>query len=183
MIQGHQLTNFQRKILLKSLEEELRPEYRRRIDIMLLADEGKTQAEICQELGCCQETARYWINVVQAGNAHHWNEQPLGRPKTVNQEYVENLKQLVSLNPRELGYPFGRWTAQWLGKHLAKELGIEVSDRHINRLLKQMGLSTRRCNQAKKIANARSSTINIDNLQSSTASNFLWSLNPLKNSQ
>jgi putative transposase len=49
----------------------------------------------------------------------------------------------VSHTPREYGYPFERWTAHWLGKHLAKELGIEVSDRHISRLLKDMGLSTR----------------------------------------
>jgi hypothetical protein len=53
------------------------------------------------------------------------------------------LKELVSRSPREYGYPFQRWTAQWLKKHLAKKLGIEVSDRHINRILKELGLSTR----------------------------------------
>ena len=41
------------------------------------------------------------------------------------------------------GFSFQRWTANWLSKHLAKELGIEISDRHIKRLLKQLGLSTR----------------------------------------
>ncbi|MBD3563227.1 helix-turn-helix domain-containing protein, partial [Planktothrix sp. FACHB-1355] len=66
-----------------------------------------------------------------------------GRPKSVNEQYLERLKELVSQSPKEFGYPFRRWTAQWLSKHLAKELGIEVSDRHINRLLKDMGLSTR----------------------------------------
>jgi hypothetical protein len=30
----------------------------------------------------------------------------------------------------------------WLKKHLAKEFGIEISDRHLKRILKQMGLST-----------------------------------------
>lgn len=182
--QGHHLTTFQRKILLKDLQEELRPEYRRRIEIMLLADEGKTQAEICEELGCSQETARYWINMAQLGNAHYWNEQPLGRPKIVNEEYIVNLKQLVSRNPRDFGYPFQRWTAQWLRKHLAKELGIEVSDRHINRLLKNMGLSTRGYDRVEKLTNTSdTANISIDDLQSSTASHFLWSLNPIKNSQ
>ncbi|WP_339382242.1 hypothetical protein [Nostoc flagelliforme] len=44
------LTPFQRKLLLKSLEAELRPEYRRRIEIMLLADAGQSQRlfEKCQ---------------------------------------------------------------------------------------------------------------------------------------
>lgn len=110
---------------------------------MLLADEGKSQAEICKALGCSPGMARYWIVMAQAGQAHNWKEQPIGRPKSVNNEYLERLKELVSHSPRDFGYSFSRWTGQWLSKHLAKEFGIEVCDRHINRLLKQMGLSTR----------------------------------------
>lgn len=137
------LTPFQRKILLKNLETDLRPEYRRRIEIMLLADVGQSQAEICQALGCCPETARYWMAIAQSGKAHLWNDRQIGRPKTVNEQYLTQLQELVSHSPREYGYPFQRWTAQWLGKHLAKTQGIQLSSCHINRLLKQMGLSTR----------------------------------------
>jgi len=139
----HLLTPFQRKLLQKSLQAEFRLELRLRIEIMLLADEGKSQAEICKTLGCSPGMARYWIVMAQAGQAHNWKEQPIGRPKSVNDEYLERLKELVSHRPRDYGYSFGRWTGQWLSKHLAKEFGIEVSDRHINRLLKEMGLSTR----------------------------------------
>jgi transposase len=140
---GQYLTPFQHKLLLKSLETDLRPEYRRRIEIMLLADEGKSQTEICKALGCSPEMARYWMDMAQTGRAHLWKERPMGRPKTVNNEYLNRLQELVNHSPREYDYPFRRWTAQWLSKHLAKELGIEVSACHINRLLKQMGLSTR----------------------------------------
>lgn len=75
-----------------------------------------------------------------------------GRPKTVNQQYCDRLKQLVSHSPRKYGYGFRHWTAQWLAKHLAKELGITVSSCHINRLLKQMGLSTRPKDNIDKIS-------------------------------
>ena len=132
-----------RKVLLKNLQADLKPEYRRRLEIMLLADMGKTQTQICQILACSPEMARYWIALAQAGMAYKWNEQPFGRPKMADERYIERLKELVSLSPRDCGYPFGQWTAQWLSKHLAKEFEIEVSDRHINRLLKQMGLSTK----------------------------------------
>jgi len=137
------LTPFQRKFLLKSLETDLRPEYRRRIEIMLLADAGQSQTQICEALGCAQETARYWIVMAQTGNAHNWGDRPMGRPKAVNEQYLARLKELVSHSPREYGYSFQRWTAQWLSKHLAKELAMQVSSCHINRLLKEMGLSTR----------------------------------------
>jgi len=138
------LTPFQRKLLLKSLETDLRPEYRRRLEIMLLADTGQSQGQICKALGCSQEMARYWIAMAQTGNAHKWSDRPMGRPKAVNEQYLDRLKELASHSPREYGYSFERWTAQWLGKHLAKELGIQVSSCHINRLLKEMGLSTRK---------------------------------------
>jgi transposase len=72
-----------------------------------------------------------------------WNQQPVGRPKTINDQYLDRLKELVSHSPKQFGYPFDRWTAQWLRKHLLQETGVAISDRHINRLLKQMGLSTR----------------------------------------
>jgi transposase len=87
--------------------------------------------------------ARYWIVMAQTGNAHQWSDRPMGRPKTVTEQYLNRLQELASHSPREYGYAFERWTAQWLGKHLEKELGIKLSNCHINRLLKQMGLSTR----------------------------------------
>jgi transposase len=72
-----------------------------------------------------------------------WQDQPVGRPKIISDQYLSRLKELVDGSPRDFGYPFQRWTAQWLKRHLAQETGVEVSDRHVNRLLKQMGLSTR----------------------------------------
>jgi transposase len=141
---GRYLTAFQRKLLQSSLRDvNLGEHQRQRISIMLLADEGKSQTEICQDLGCSQGTARHWIMMARTGQAHHWQEQPVGRPKLVNEEYIERLKEIINHSPRDLGYPFRRWTAGWLSKHLTKEFGIEVSTRHINRLLKELGLSTR----------------------------------------
>jgi transposase len=137
------LTPFQQKLLLKSLQEDLPEMYRQRIQIMLLADEGKSQTQICRTLGCCPATARHWMYIARSGMAHQWLESPIGRPKAVNEEYLERLKELVSNSPRDYGYSFQRWTANWLSKHLSKEMGVKVSDCHIKRLLKQMGLSTK----------------------------------------
>lgn len=137
------LTPFQRKSLSRELGMNLRPEFRMRIQIILLADEGKSQSQICQKLGCSQATARHWMTIARSGLIQAWNKTPVGRPHTITQEYLARLKALVGQSPREHGYCFNCWTAQWLNKHLAKEFGVEVSTRHINRLLKQMGLSTR----------------------------------------
>ena len=141
---GKYLTPFQRKLLEKNLEtEDLRSEYRRRIKIMLLADSGLNRTEIREIVECSRETARYWSEQAKAGQVHKWQDCPRGRPKIANAECLALLEQLAKSSPREHGYPFRRWTGQWLSKHLNKELGIKLSSRHIHRLLKQMGLSTR----------------------------------------
>ncbi|MBW4626644.1 MAG: helix-turn-helix domain-containing protein [Brasilonema octagenarum HA4186-MV1] len=177
------LTPFQRKFLLKSLVTDLRPEYRRRVEIMLLADAGESQTQICETLGCSQETARYWIAMAQAGLAHNWSDRPMGRPKTVNEEYLARLKELASHSPREYGYPFQHWTAQWLSKHLTKELGIKVSACHINRLLKEMGLSTRPKNNTtkKETSSQQNCSIRINDLPLHASPNFLSQLSLIEN--
>lgn len=181
------LTPFQRKALLKSLQGDLQPEYRRRIYIMLLADMGKTQSNICEIVGCSQEMARYWIGIAEVGMAHKWNQRPIGRPKIVSSEYIARLQELVSNSPREYGYAFGDWTAQWLSKHLARELGIKISDRHINRLLKKMGLATRKKNyqQQKHLEHLENHNlaVKIADLQPQNESSLYWSFNLLPHHQ
>jgi transposase len=190
---GKYLTVFQRKSLQKSLQPNLSDKQRQRIQIMLLADEGRTQVQICQELGCCQATARHWITMARTNQAHHWQSNPIGRPTLAHEEYVQRLRQLVTQSPQEVNvpnkdyqYPFKRWTAQKLSQHLCAELGIKLTPQHLNRLLKQMGLSTRPkptletkeddsipLNQSIQIADL--DTVSI--LETSE----IWSFNPLTN--
>jgi transposase len=140
---GSFLSDFQRQMLLKSLQENCSQSQRQRIQIMLLADKGITQAEICQILGCCPATARHWIHIARQGMAHQWQDSRIGRPKSVRDEYLHRLKELLYSSPRNYGYIFEYWTLNRLHKHLCEEFGFKVSDRHFKRILKQMGLSTR----------------------------------------
>ncbi|MDJ0675011.1 MAG: helix-turn-helix domain-containing protein [Calothrix sp. MO_167.B42] len=181
--QSHYLTIFQRKLLRKSLQEDLSESYRQRIQIMLLADEGKSQTEICQILSCCPATARHWMHIARSGMAHQWQDCPIGRPKAVNEKYLERLKEIIDRSPRDYGYSFRRWTVNWLKKHLAKELGIEISDRHLKRLLKQMGLSTIPKPVEVKLSSDRGKEgqgILISDLKSANSSEFnsFWLFNP-----
>jgi putative transposase len=86
----------------------------------------------------------------------------------------------MSHSPREYGYSFERWTAQWLGKHLAKEFGIELSDHHISRLPREMGLSTRQTRQKvpTDLPTTKESGIAIRDLPSSPS--FWLPFNPIK---
>jgi transposase len=139
--EGNKMSPFE-KLILEALSQDLRPEHRRRLEIIVRTEMGQSQAEICAALGCSPETARYWMTIAKTEQALDCYNRPIGRPKIISDRYLERLKELVTQDPEYYGYSFGCWTAQRLGEHLANELGIEVSICHINRLLKQMGLST-----------------------------------------
>lgn len=144
------LTFSQRQQLQKSLHQNLSVSYAKRIQIMLLADEGKSQTEICRILGSTNATVRHWMQLARCGMVHQWQHNPVGRPKKVSQAYMKRLEELVNHSPRDYGYAFKRWTANWLRKHLAKEFEVEISGHHIGRLLKQMGLSIKDTNNKKR---------------------------------
>jgi transposase len=173
---GKHLTPFQRKLLQKKLQEELSDHYRQRLLIMILADDGRTQTQICKTLNCCPTTARHWILMAKIGMAHQWEEHPIGRPHTANHQYRERLKVLVSQNPQDYGYAFQRWTGYWLSRHLAKELNIDLNERQVNRILKQMGLSSRAQSQPPKEVistnNTSTSRILIEDLSQDIRSNI-----------
>ena len=122
---------------------------------MLMADDGKSQAEIAKMPGCSPVTVRHSTLVASSGKAHHWKDSAIGRPKEADTAYLERLKELVSQTPKsvkipnqEYTYVRHRWTASLLSQHLRTELGVEISPRHINRLLNQMGLSLRVKNES-----------------------------------
>jgi transposase len=140
---GIYLTLFQRQLLEEKINRELPKSYRQRLEIMLLTDQGKAQAEICRILGCSAATASRWMQLTKAGLAHQYLDCPVGRPKVVTDECIEFLRELLQHSPRDYGYPFKTWTIGWLGKHIAKKMGIVVSQSHLKRVMRESGLSTR----------------------------------------
>lgn len=136
----------QRQLLEDHLQQDLSGLIRQRLQIMLLADRGVPCLDICAELGCAMATADYWSNVTREGSIEQWQLKPVGRPRKFDDRYITRLKQLLDSSPVFYGYPFQRWTIDWLIKHLSLELGILISNRNMKRLLKELGLST--CNKS-----------------------------------
>lgn len=164
-----QLTNLLSQIVPENLPTGQESVYRRRLEIVVRTHLGQSQAEICSALGCSKDTARHWMTMAKNEGLSSWYEQPLGRPRRVDERYKQRLSELVTSSPKDHGYSFSRWTAKWLSKHLDRELGIEISDRHVNRLLKEMGLSTRQSGHSQSLAQPviKGQTITIQDLDPS----------------
>jgi transposase len=62
-----------------------------------------------------------------------------GRPPTADADVQAALAQAVERNPRDLGYPFTRWTADLLAEHLRRTTHVLISAATVRGLLKRHG--------------------------------------------
>jgi transposase len=171
------LTDFQKKRLEQELTKpHLSPRDKMRVQIMLLCGQGKSQKQICDFLNCAPVTARTWIHVVKSDQAHRWRDFCQdGRPKTIENHHRDRLIALFKQSPRQVGFPFEKWTSTALQRQLFKEFEIKVSARHINRVLNEAGFSTRTPPKAEpeRANESASGSIVIQDLHDSSNSNLL----------
>ena len=128
----------EKKNLQKALKEEERAEVRERILMFLLLNDGKTQREIADFIGCSLKTVAPWCVHGDPNNLESLKDgRKNGNHKKATEEYINLLLKIVDEDPKELGYEFGRWTAARLAEHLEKETGIKLSGSQVRRILRR----------------------------------------------
>ena len=124
--------------LQKALREEQKASIREKILILLLLNDGKTQSNIAEFLGCSINKVSYWCLKGDPDNLESLIDESLkGNHKKVTDKYLEILLETIEKAPQELGYDFGRWTAQRLATYLEESTGIKLSVGQVRRILKQ----------------------------------------------
>ncbi len=130
------LNSEQKEKLQKALKEEENAEIRERILILMLINDGKTQAEIANFLGCSTKKVSYWCVHGDAKNLESLKDKRMeGNHKKATDEYIKLLLEVIEKEPKEFGYEFGRWTAARLATYLEKATGIQLSSSQVRRIL------------------------------------------------
>lgn len=88
-----------------------------------------------------------------------------GQPALSNPSYRQHLQAIATVSPRQLGYPFRRWTISWLSYHLSHECGIQLSDRQIGQALRQLGIYIQSTNTSPQDWMPPSSRVVVRNLE------------------
>lgn len=128
----------QKEKLQKALKEEENAEIRERILILLLLNDGKTQAEIADFLGCGTKKVSYWCVHGDPEDLETLKDKRMkGNHVKATEEYIKLLLETVEKDPKELGYEFGRWTAKRLATYLEQETGISLSSSQVRRILEK----------------------------------------------
>ena len=122
--------------LQKQLKEHEHPEIREIILILLLLNDGKTQLEIANFMGCSLRKVAYWCVHGDPEKLNSLKDKRMeGNYKKATDEYIALLLKTVDHDPSELGYEFGRWTAQRLATYLEAQTGIKLSGSQVRRIL------------------------------------------------
>jgi len=124
--------------LQKALKEEENGGIRERILILLLLNDGKTQTKIAEFLGCSLNKVSYWCVHGDPNDLESLRDERMkGNHKKATDKYIEILLETLDKEPQELGYEFGRWTAQRLATYLEAITGIKLSGSQVRRILER----------------------------------------------
>ena len=130
------LTAAEKQELQRSLRFHEHPDIRERILILLLRNDGKTQQDIADFLGCSLRKVAYWCAHGDPRDlASLVDERMKGNYHKATEQYVQLLLEVIDKDPQEYGYEFGNWTAQRLATYLEQETGIALSGSQVRRIL------------------------------------------------
>jgi transposase len=123
-----------------ALKRAKNPAYRDRLRAILWSESGMKVGEIARLLGKHSTTAASWIkDYKRFGFKALKVGKSTGRPPLIDQEGRAALSHALSVSPRDLGYPFTRWSAWTLAGHLHRETHVLVHPDTVRRLMRRMG--------------------------------------------
>jgi transposase len=140
-----QLRKRARNRLASALDASSDGKYRDRCRAVLWSADGKGVPEIAKLLRVHRITAQRWLkDYLRFGLDGLEIRKPTGRPPKVDGEVEAVISQAVHENPRDLGYPFSRWTASTMTAHVARETHVHMHPDTIRRAMKRLHLSYKR---------------------------------------
>lgn len=139
------LTESELEIIAKSVKTDKRPEVRQRAMGLRLLHEGQSPQAVAEIMAVSQPTVYDWHHRWQANGLEGLANRPKsGRPRKVDEQYVERLAEVIEQDSQELGYTFTIWTVSRLRLHLEAVTGKLLGPTQFRALLKENDFVYRR---------------------------------------
>jgi len=112
--------------------------YRRAQAVHFSSQRLKVQ-QIAEMVSRSRITVTRWLHEFNThGLAALWPGKSPGRPPKADADFQAALATAVEQNPRDLGYPFTRWSVDLLREHLRRHAHIDVSYSTVYHTLKRL---------------------------------------------
>ena len=134
------LTRSQRAAIAKLRRRPANVGIYRRAQAVHLSSQGLKVHEIAEIVGCHRSTVFRWLQRFDTGGVAALRPgKSTGRPPKADADFQAALAEAVEQNPRDLGYPFTRWSVDRLSEHLRRKTHVDVSASTVTHTLKRLG--------------------------------------------
>jgi transposase len=121
------------------------PETRLRYQMLLLAHQGLSNAQIAPVVLRSRDTLERVLNRFRTGGLDAVPYKKPGRSKPkVTPAWKTELERVVELDPHSVGVASANWTTKLLAAYLQQQTGIAVSEDTVGRHLHQLGFVCKR---------------------------------------
>ena len=131
------LSSETKETLQQAWKDHEHPDIRQRALIFLLLNNGNTQAQTAELIGCSLRKVAYGsIHGAPERLDSFKDDRMKGNYRKATEEYIDLLLETIEVEPEKYGYEFGRWTIARLAIYLKEKTGIELSSTQVRRILK-----------------------------------------------
>ena len=111
----------------------------RRLLALALVVEGSTRTAAARSAGMDRQTLRDWVIRYNAEGVEGLRDRPRpGRPGQLSAEQLAELARLIGTGPDISVHGVVRWRCVDLQAQIKQRFDIDISERHVGRLLKQL---------------------------------------------
>jgi transposase len=111
----------------------------RRLLALALVMEGASRTQAARTAGMDRQTLRDWVIRYNKEGVDGLRDRPRsGRPAQLNDEQLAELAQLVEAGPDIDVHRVVRWRCVDLQAEIKRRFDVEISERHVGRLLKRL---------------------------------------------
>lgn len=117
-----------------------------RIRAVRLIESGVHYEEVARVMGVGESTILEWMRNYRAGGLAALSTKiASGRPTSLSDSQMLDLYTLiVGCEPRQLSFGFALWTRKLVQQLVRQRFKVSLSEQHVGRILKQLGLSAQR---------------------------------------
>ena len=134
------LTRGEREAIRKLRKRPPNLDVFRRVQAVHLSSQRLKVQQIAESVSASPLTVRRWLQEFCAhGLPTLWPGKSTGRPPKADADFQAALAKAVEQNPRDLGYPFTRWSVDLLTEHMRRTTLVDVSGSTVYHTLKRLG--------------------------------------------
>jgi transposase len=111
----------------------------RRLRVLHLKQQGRSQRDIAEALGVCEETVSRWLARARDGGPEALLARPApGHPPKLSSAQKRLIPELLWHGPEAYGFRGEVWTCVRVAQVIEKEFGVRYHKDHVSRLLKEL---------------------------------------------